>query len=189
MKGKSNCILVVDIETTGFRPSNDCVLEIGIVELNLTTGEVRVLLDTLLREEEFGEDHHDSWVFDNSTLQPSDIYGAPDASGVYEKVQDIIDEYPLGVTAYNKAFDFRFLRARGVVILNEIDCPMLAATDICELPNPNRYGGYKWPKVEEAWGHFFPDTPYVEAHRGADDAKHEAKIVHEMYRQGIIDVI
>jgi DNA polymerase-3 subunit epsilon len=42
-------------------------------------------------------------------------------------------------------------------------------------PNPG-FRDAKWPKVEEAWEYFFPDTKYIEAHRALDDAQHEALI-------------
>ncbi len=61
---------------------------------------------------------------------------------------------------------------------------MKLSTPICKLP-PVRYGSYKWPKVEEAWSEFFPDEDYVELHRGADDALHEARIIHELYCRGV----
>ena len=65
---------------------------------------------------------------------------------------------------------------------------MLLATDVCKLPSRNGKPGYKWPSVEEAWKHFFPNTKYVEAHRGADDAKHEALIVYELYKMGLFRI-
>ena len=62
---------------------------------------------------------------------------------------------------------------------------MIAATPLVNLPpNPGR-STPKWPKVEEAWEHFFPDVAYIEQHRGADDAVHEAKIVYELYKIGV----
>jgi len=39
--------------------------------------------------------------------------------------------------------------------------------------------------VEEAFDFFFPDNEYVEAHRGADDSKHEAMIVYKLYELGV----
>ena len=59
---------------------------------------------------------------------------------------------------------------------------MLICTDVCKIQG--KYGKYKWPKVEEAWQHLFPEVDYVEKHRGADDAFHEAKIVHELIKMG-----
>ena len=98
-----------------------------------------------------------------------------------EKVQEIFDKYP--ATAYNKKFDFDFLRDRGLVI-RDLPCPMILATDICKIPHANGYGN-KWPKVQEAWDFFFPDTGYIEKHRGANDAEHEALIVHELHKLGV----
>jgi DNA polymerase-3 subunit epsilon len=42
--------------------------------------------------------------------------------------------------------------------------------------------------VEEAFKFFFPESQYIEAHRGADDAKHEAMIVYELYKLGIFKI-
>ena len=63
---------------------------------------------------------------------------------------------------------------------------MLLSTNICKLPNQNNKAGYKWPKVEEAWKHFYPEIEYVELHRGADDAFHEADIVFALHKLGLI---
>ncbi len=69
-----------------------------------------------------------------------------------------------------------------------LDCPMQLSTPILQLP-PTRQGtSHKWPKVEEAWAYFFPDQPYIELHRGADDARHEALIVWELYKRDVFKV-
>ncbi|RLG93947.1 hypothetical protein DRO27_05460 [Candidatus Bathyarchaeota archaeon] len=190
MKKDKNRILVVDIETTGFSPSGACIVEVGIVALDLESGDTEILLDTLVDEEAFDEEHHSAWIFENSDLTVGEVEEKGRHGGeVYKEVQEILDAFPLGVTAFNKSFDFRFLRDRGVNILRELECPMLLATDICKLPNLSQYGGYKWPKVEEAWAFFRPGEKYKEAHRGADDAVHEAGIIHAMYLRGDFDVI
>jgi DNA polymerase-3 subunit epsilon len=54
---------------------------------------------------------------------------------------------------------------------------------VCKIPG--NYGKYKWPKVEEAYDFFFPNNNYVEKHRGADDAFHEADIVYELHKIGL----
>ncbi len=115
---------------------------------------------------------------------PEEVRNAPPAEVVLSQIQKILDQYPLGCTAFNKSFDFGFLKDRGVQI-NELPCPMLLATYICQLPNKNGYDNFKWPSVEEAWQHFFPAVQYDELHRGADDAKHEALIVYELFKWGV----
>jgi len=58
---------------------------------------------------------------------------------------------------------------------------MLFATKVCKIPG--FYGSWKWPKVQEAWDFLFGKTNYIEKHRGADDALHEAQIVYKLYKE------
>ena len=48
---KKKSISVIDIETTGFSHFNDCIVEIGIVELDLLTGKCTKLFDQVILEE------------------------------------------------------------------------------------------------------------------------------------------
>jgi DNA polymerase-3 subunit epsilon len=98
----------------------------------------------------------------------------------------MIDRHQDGATAFNRKFDFDFLQSRGIQIPQKLPCPMLLATNVCKLPG--KFGNYKWPKVEEAYKHFYPDSEYREIHRGADDAMHEADIVLALYRMGIFKI-
>lgn len=181
-------IAVLDIETTGFLGNGGSIVEVGIVELDLSNGEITKVFDKLLKEERFDETHTQppmGWIFNNSDLTVDDVLNAEPAEDILKEVQEVLNNYPLGCTAFNKKFDFGFLKDRGLTI-KELPCPMMLATDVCKLPG--RYGKYKWPSVEEAYAHFFPDDEYIEAHRGADDAVHEAKIVHKLYDMGIFRV-
>ena len=172
---------IIDIETTGFFPEG-FVVEVGIVSLDTETGEVKTVFDSVCREESMTARERKAWIFKNSDLTVEMVREAPFLKSLKDKIQSIISVFD-AVTAYNKQFDFTFLQDRGIEIKSEWPCPMLVATDICKLPK-KRGSGYKWPKVEEAWEFFFPDEPYVELHRGADDALHEAKIVHELFLLG-----
>lgn len=180
-----NTILVVDIETTGFLNNGGKIVEIGMVTLNLATGEVTPVYDSLVREEGFGPHHATGrfgWIFNNSDLTYEEVDAASSLDEQRENIQAFFDQYY--ATAFNKTFDFDFLRDRGFEI-KELPCPMKVATPICQLPNQYGYKNYKWPTVEEAWAHFFgEETDYVEAHRGCDDAIHEAKIVYRLFELG-----
>lgn len=178
-------ILVVDIETTGFLNQGGSIVEIGIAELCLATGSIKMVYDSLLKEHIFSKTHTGGkfgWIFKNSDLTFEEVMDAPAAVEVLLEVQDILNEYPLGATAYNHNFDFGYLRNRGVVVKNLAD-PMQLCTNILKLPG--RFGDYKWPKVQEAYDFFFPNNDYIEKHRGADDAVHEAEIVYELFKRGI----
>ncbi len=183
-----NIIVVLDIETTGFLRDGGLIVEIGIVELNLLDGSTNVVYDELVKEEGFCDTHKNSWIFQNSSLKFDEVMQAEPLN--ISVLQDVLNNYK--VTAYNKKFDFDFLRTRGISIENELDCPMILMTPICKLPftdgNDIQSNDYKWPKVTEAWNHLFPDNHYVEKHRGCDDAKHEAIIVYELFNRGLFKI-
>jgi hypothetical protein len=101
----------------------------------------------------------------------------------FDDIQEIINSNPLGITAFNNQFDFRFLEARGFVISRKLGDPMRISRNICRIPG--KRSGYKTPNVEEAYNYFFPNENYVEQHRAADDAKHEAKIIYSLYKLGV----
>lgn len=177
-----NKVAVIDIETTGINPEIELILEIGIVELSLITGETKILLDSFVKEPNFGEEHRDSWIFNNSDLKFEDIENAPLFDNLKMKINEILNQYP--ITAFNKSFDLGFLKAREITIPIELPCIMLTATNICKIPFPTGSRGYKWPKCQEAWDFFFPNSDYIEKHRAADDAIHEAKILFELCKRG-----
>lgn len=180
-------IIVIDIETTGFLSEGGSIVEIGAVELDLTTGAIKTVFDSLCREDRLTAKHREAWIFQNSDLTPEQVRDAPPFKIVAQEFQTVIDSYPAGATAFNRLFDFTFLQDRGIRLHKHLPCPMILATNVCKLPAKGRQG-YKWPKVEEAFSHFFPDTPYVEKHRGADDAYHEAMIVHRLYQIGVFKI-
>lgn len=182
-------ILVIDIETTGFDPKSGFIVEVGVAALNLETGTCKVVFDSLCREEGMTIKDRDAWIFQNSSLTVDAVRGAKMFSEIQPDLQELIDSYPLGVTAYNRSFDFNFLESRGIRFTAKLPCPMEIATPIVALTSAHsNHGKYKWPKVPEAWAYFFPFTNYKELHRGADDAIHEAMIIYELYRRDLYPV-
>ena len=124
-----------------------------------------------------------------ATLTVEEIRSSPDFRKIKDEIQRIIDAYPNGVTAYNRIFDTTFLEYYGINFPKLLPCPMILSTNIVKAPHKNpRYSGYKWPSVEEAWAHFFPDIEYDEKHRGADDAFHEAQIIYALYKMGKYEI-
>lgn len=178
----NNEILVIDIETTGFLGAGGKIVEIGIVSLNLETGEKEILFDNVCRESDM-QSHEiaNAWIVRNSDLTAEEVMNAELLDGYKEEIQTIIDRYPNGATAYNRSFDVDFLHSRGIKFPKLLPCPMLVSANICCIPSRR---GYKWPKVQEAFDFFYPDNEYVEKHRGADDAYHEADIIKALYDRG-----
>lgn len=181
-------ILILDIETTGFLQQGGKIVEVGIVELDLSNGNREIIFDRVCWETGLTEKEVDeSWIVKNSDLTKEAIRNSENLKKQQPRIQEILNEYPIGATAFNNAFDFGFLESRGFIFPKKLPCPMKLSTDICKLPSPRGYG-YKWPKVEEAHKHFFGDVGYVEKHRGADDAFYEAEIVYELYKMGVFKI-
>ena len=181
-------ILVVDIETTGFSTSKDVMVEIGIVSLDLDNGEIKTLYDKVVRDKRFNLEYYverekHGWVFENSDLTPQMVFDATPLGGEIPIIQEILNSFPNGATAFNRSFDFRYFEANNLVAPRLLDCPMLLTTNICCIPDKN--GKNKRPSVEEAYKYFFPKSNYIEKHRGADDALHEAQIVYELHKLGV----
>ena len=63
-----NKILVVDIETTGLDKVKDCIVEIGAAEIDLKTGIITGVFNSLCREKHLTAKHRDAWIFSNSDL-------------------------------------------------------------------------------------------------------------------------
>jgi len=162
------------------KPSNGLIIEVGIVELDLVTGATRILFDSLVKELPFGDIHRDAWIFNNSDLKFEDVADAPEFDNLKDEIQEIFDQYSL--TAYNNAFDFGFMESRGFTIKKDLPDIMAVAKVACKIMYAK--GGYKNPKMQEAWDNLFPNTKYREAHRAVDDAIHEAEILFEMYKRG-----
>lgn len=180
-----NLILILDIETTNFLNKGGKIVELGAADLNLETGEIRKVFDEMTHETGITKkEAEESWIVNNSSMTVDDIRFSKNLDYIKPHFQDVIDCYPLGATAFNNVFDFGFLESRGFTFPKKLGCPMKLSTNICQLPK-KRGGGYKWPSVEEAHKHFFGDVGYVEQHRGADDAMHEAQIVYKLYQMGI----
>lgn len=180
-------ILIIDIETTGFLNSGGKIVEVGIVELDLTNGDKKVIFDYVCHEKGITADEiNNSWIVKNSTLSLEQIKYSQNFEALKPKIQCIINDYPAGATAFNNVFDFKYIESRGIIFKKKLDCPMKLAVDVCKIKKPT--GGYKWPNVEEAHKFFFGEVGYVEAHRGADDAFHEADIVYKLFEMGVFKV-
>lgn len=179
-------ILVLDIETCGMNPKTGAIVEVGAVELDLETGEINEVFNSLVNEPHlcgFHKSGGNEWIFENSTLTIEEVRSAPKSVDVYPRFQEIVDKYPHGATAFNRNYDIPYLQSRGIKFGKLLPCPMLLLTGIMKLPKTKGFG-YKWPKVIEAFPFLFPEVDYNEAHRGASDARDEALIVLEMYKRG-----
>lgn len=181
-------ILIIDLETTGFLQQGGKIVEIGIVELNLLNGEKKIVYDKVCHERPITKKEvEESWIVKNSTMSVFDIQNSRQLIYLKPEIQKILNDYPTGATAYNNAFDFGFMENRGFYFPKKLPCPMKLSTDICKIPHKNRQG-IKWPNFEEAKEFFLGKSDYIEKHRGADDAYHEADLVYHLFKIGIFKI-
>lgn len=170
-------LIIVDIETTGFYHS-DAIVEIAIALVDTKTKESYLLFDNVVKDKKFNPlKHSNSWIFQNTTLTVDDVMKAKSIEDYFEELQIIFDEYPM--TAYNKSFDLRFLRACGFKI-KDVDCLMKKATQYSNYADKN--GRVKKPSVEEIYNQFFvtDGKKYIEKHRAGSDVIDEARILLHM---------
>lgn len=67
-------ILILDIETTGFSPKKNFIVEIGIVELDLSTGNRKIIFDHVMHEKGITKKEvEESWVVENTTITVDEI--------------------------------------------------------------------------------------------------------------------
>ncbi len=175
-------LLVLDIETTGFSPTNDFILELGIVKLNLTTGKITTLFDRVFKDPNLTAKHRKSWIFVNGFMHIDEIRNALPLDNYREEIQSILNPFKGKIIAWNRDFDEKFLIYEGFDLGADIECPMKASTEFFAIEG-NR--GHKWPKAQEAWDILFPHNHKIEEHRGLDDAIMEAKIIFELYKRGV----
>lgn len=180
-------ILIIDIETTDVSHLKGKIVEIGIVELDLVLGQKKIIFNYVTHEKGITPDEvNNSWIVKNSDLNLQQIRFSVILDRLKPIVQNILNAYPLGATAFNNPFDFTWMESRGFVFPKKLPDPMRLSTDILKIPKQG--GGFKWPNVEEAHKHFFGQTGYIEKHRGADDAFHEADIVFALYKMGVFKI-
>jgi DNA polymerase III epsilon subunit-like protein len=174
-------LLVIDIETTGLEPKTDSIVEIGAALADAKTGEIEVVFDKVVRDDNWNPSlHKDAWIFKNSDLKYEDVDKAQHISTYFDELQNLISTYD--TVAFNLKFDEKFLVDRGFKF-NKSKCLMEAVKNYVIFKNEN--DRTVKPSVEELYNHFLvgkKEPLYVERHRGASDAVDEAKIMLHMIK-------
>lgn len=130
--------------------------------------------------------------------------GAQNAHGItYEKVMDegvdhsvFVDTYMANVRgsdisiAHNKAFDLKMVAhelclVEKAIYPKETFCTMLNSTGICRIPGMR--GRFKWPKLSEAYEHFF-GTTFDNAHSALADVRACMQIYRKLQEMGATEL-
>ncbi len=149
---------MIDCETTGLvgHPL-DLVLSIGISEVDIINQTVDPFFNRILGYDT--KKHEDiinkkTWIFDNSPLKLEDIQFAYDNGQTADEVAKEFNHLMKDkkIAYYNKAYDHDEFLSHAPFLLSPeqiLPCLMVASTTPCAIPN-RYYGGYKWPRLEEA---------------------------------------
>jgi len=168
-------IAIVDLETNELSTKTCDIVEVGICELDTTTGTTKKLLDVTIKEDSFTdtEKNRKAWVFKHTDLTIEKVLESEPLDKYRIKMQEIFNKYP--ITAFNTSFDFKILERKGFVIPKKFPCLMrTAAPHVKQNPAAWRCS------FQAAWNFFVPENPYTEIHRAYDDSEHEAKVAFKL---------
>ncbi len=181
-------ILFFDTETTGL-PDNDSPPGRGqphIVQLAavLVDGRAERTVATLIQPEGWTI-HPDARRVHGISVERARAEGIPIAQAI-ASFDELLAEADLAV-AHNVKFDRLLLDSEYARLARRprwprTFCTMLACTDVLCLPGYR--GGYKWPKLEEAYYHFFR-RPLACAHDALADVRACIAIYQELSRRGL----
>ena len=174
-------IIIVDIETGVIEPTlnsyeidNCLICEIGMVNLDMETGETTVIYDGTCQENPGA--HPSSWVFKHTSLTLQEVTDSPHFHELKPPLQELLDD-PRPVTSWSHDFDIAILESRGLKIPNKFWDPKTTLKHLLKIHHPSGQG-HKWPSVQEAHNYFNPDKTLEQTHRATQDAQIEADIIY-----------
>lgn len=182
-------ILFFDTETTGFVRKGDLI----------QPGQARcVQLGALLTDDqgtELGRVNEiiqpDGWTVPEPVAQIHGITteiaqqkGKP-AKEVFSGFQPLVDKADI-VVAHNFSYDDSIMlieQAYGNLtwVVKASFCTMKESTDLCAIPKKQGWGGFKWPKLQEAHKHFFGEF-FDDAHDAFADLLATKRVYFELLR-------
>lgn len=187
-KNTNTKILVLDIETTGFSHTKDCILELGAVTLDVETGKSRKAFHATFKEKHLRAKHQKAWIFNNSNMTLDEIRNSKDIEFYREDIQTLLTKYSGRTTAWNSSFDFDFLESRNFDLgKNKMPCPMKDSTKHFRLTQKNGKTP-KWASVTEAVKLLGISDNFTEDHRGLEDARIEAECIYRLIKLGVYNV-
>lgn len=161
--------VVLDFETSGF--------DSGSVPTQLAYQTVDRFGRTLSTKDTFirGASSLDQWVKDNASHITLDkCNAAPDLETVLDEMFALTDDNTL-LICHNTEFDLKCIQDHAPARISnrmmrcESYCTMKSTTDLCRIPA--RWGGYKWPKLQELAAFLGVEQGDMKAHDASDDVE------------------
>ncbi len=165
-------ILVLDVETTGM-DDTDSIVQCGAILHDLNSSMQLATLDTWV----CGGIVPDVPFFKEAGITQDKVDSGISQQELYTKLLPLFSEAKV-LICHNSDFDTRYIKALfrkhagpdELGLYNDLPklCTMKGLTDVIGLVNYN--GLPKWPKLEEALGHYLPDYEFM-AHNAFEDTK------------------
>jgi len=155
----------LDLETTGFYPEKDKIIEFGAVKFDLN-GQIETMQFLINPEKELPE-----IVKHITKIQDEDLIDAPLWEEKREEVQNFIQDFP--IIGHNIKFDTAFLRANGIELTNpEFDTQTLSTILLHNLPS------YSLEIISQLF-----DLKHQDKHRALDDAIAAMELFQELRKK------
>lgn len=175
---KQRKVISYDMETTGFDPQNDDILQLSIVD-----GDGNELFNKLFKPTKKNEWPEAAAV---NGITPERVQDYPAFQAWTGQVQEIFDQADVVVGYNQRNFDDRFLKANGIKIdpAKENHDLMLEFAEAVGEPNPYLKGfnktPYKWQKLGQAADFYDYDWGNEHAHDSLADARATAYVYRQM---------
>ena len=175
---KQRKVISYDMETTGFDPQDDDILQLSIVD-----GDGNELFNKLFKPTKKNEWPKAAAV---NGITPERVQDCPAFQAWTGQVQEIFDQADVVVGYNQRNFDDRFLKANGIKIdpAKENHDMMLEFAEAVGEPNPYPKGfnktPYKWQKLGQAADFYDYDWGNEHAHDSLADARATAYVYRQM---------
>lgn len=175
-------VIVIDTETTGFRPGVDELLQVSIID---DTG--KTLFDSYIRPE-----RAESWPEAQKVngIAPETVRNAPTIAQALPRIQEIIDGAQV-IVGYNVNFDYSMLACAGLRFDGlHMEPARLELVDVMEQfafvyrEWNEYYGNWKWQSLSTAAAYYGYDWGDTCAHDALADCK-ATLFVWDKIREGI----